>query len=193
MVTSLLISTLQWESEVWSTGASHILDTVKPTYYRFTQLITGLPSYTESYKVLGAAGIPPLILLLDRKYRNYGIGILLTEINHTDKALLRSAIPRNKGLRRGKIKFHLQPIIPPSVTIEDCPGPNFILDISNIKISQGTKEEVARSHEAWLRSIHSSTIIYSDGSKNSHTCFSRWHIVTSTNIIYSTSTKESAT
>lgn len=85
MVTTPLSPTLTWGSEVWWTGARHIVDNMNPTYLRFAQPITGLPTHTRTNNLLAEARIPPVCLLLDFKSRNYGIHLLLIPDDHPNK------------------------------------------------------------------------------------------------------------
>lgn len=117
MVTTPLSRTLTWESEVWWTGARHITNNLIPTYLCFARLITVLPSYTKTDKLLCAAGIAPLKQLLDMKSRKYAIRLLLAKNNHPNKALLRSVTP---GVRvgMGRIKALLRNLITPDSRLE---------------------------------------------------------------------------
>lgn len=69
MATTLMISTLRWDSEVWWTDASHLIDSLNPTYLKIARLITDLPSWTRSDKLLAASTLLPSpgIPRLDRK------------------------------------------------------------------------------------------------------------------------------
>lgn len=73
LATTLLIPTLLWGSEVWWTGARHILDNLRPTYYSIARLVTNLPHWTRSDRLLAGAGMPPLKRLLNHISRKYGL------------------------------------------------------------------------------------------------------------------------
>lgn len=60
MVTTLLTPTQLWGSEIWWTRAQHILDNLNPTYLKFACLITNLPKWTRTDKLLPASILPPL-------------------------------------------------------------------------------------------------------------------------------------
>lgn len=106
LVTALLSPTLSWGSEVWWNGAQHILGNLGPTYNHFARLITAVPSYTYTDKLLCAASIPLLKLLLDLKSPLYGIRLLLVTNNHPNKLALISAT-RRRDAGIGRIKFLL--------------------------------------------------------------------------------------
>lgn len=162
-MSTLLSPTLTWGSDVWRTGAQHIIDKVNPTYHRFKRLITGLPSYKRSDKLLSAAGIPPHQPLLDIKSRNYAIRLLPAPNDHPTKTIHPHATLR-KGVGMGRIKALLMEIIPPGSRLEIDLATMTFLPAEDISIPSGTKESVAKEHRQWLSHIPNATIVYTDGS-----------------------------
>lgn len=169
MVTTLHSPTLTSGSEVWWTGAQHIIDIPNRTSWRFTRPITGLPSYTRSDKLLCVAGIPVLQLLLEMKSRKYAILLLLASNDYPLKALPRHATQR-KGRQMGGIKEPILESVTPGTRVEMDLDPTSFLHAENISVHKGTKESTAKNHTEWQLSIHQVTIVYSDGCRNKHSC-----------------------
>lgn len=142
LATSRLSPTLTWGSEVWWTGAQHILDNLGPTYNRFARLITALPSFTRTDKLLCAASIPPLNLLLDLKSQLFGIRLLLSPDSHPNKISLQSATPL-KVVGIGRIRALLEQLIPPGADLENPSQPLHFMDLRNLHIPTGDKEPTA--------------------------------------------------
>lgn len=79
------LSAMMWGSEVWWTGARHILNQISPTYNTLARIISGLPKWTPRRFLLAEAGLPPLDLLLDQASQRYGVRILHNPDNHPCK------------------------------------------------------------------------------------------------------------
>lgn len=118
LVTTVLIPTLTWSSEIWWFGAHQITDFLNPTYLRCGRLISGFPTHPRTFKLLCAAGISPRNLLLDRKSRDYGIRLLLSQNDQPNKRTLKETKP-GKEVGLGHIKTVLGELIPPKSRVED--------------------------------------------------------------------------
>lgn len=84
MVSSLLVPTLLWCSEVWWTGALHIVDNRNPIYLRFARLITNQQTRTGTDRLLAAISLPLLKPLLNFTSRRYGLRLLSTQDTPTN-------------------------------------------------------------------------------------------------------------
>lgn len=146
LITSLLSPILTLGSAVWWTGTAHLIDSLNPTYLRFARLITRLPTHTRSEKLLDAAGLPPLKLLLNMKSRNNGIRLLRAENNHPSKVMLSSTPPLSEGTGLGRIKSLLVQIVPAGTRSDKDQGPSALLPSADINIRPGSKRMVADGH-----------------------------------------------
>lgn len=56
---STVVPAMLWGSEIWWTGATHILSQLSPAYNTIARIITGLPKWTPLRFLLAEAGLPP--------------------------------------------------------------------------------------------------------------------------------------
>lgn len=180
MVTTLLSPPLTLGSEVWWTGACHIIANLNLTYHRVARLVTGLPSYTRTDKLLSTAGIPLLQALLDMKSNNYVIRILISPNDYPNKTLLWTTRPRVR-VSMGPIKAFQTVIIPPRSRLEKNTAPLHFMPAEDIVITHGNKKSVATSHSTWLRVIPDGSILFTDGFRNNTTSASGWYVGQCTN------------
>lgn len=124
MVTTLLIPTLLWGSEIWWTGAQHIIVNLNPTYLHLARLITHLPKRTRADRLLAASSLPPLKSILDAYSRNYGLHLLCAQDYYSNKATLIKVNLREKGVGLGRICFLLGAIVPPNTAMEVTTDPS---------------------------------------------------------------------
>ncbi|KAL0630670.1 hypothetical protein Q9L58_010481 [Maublancomyces gigas] len=73
---------MTWGSEICWTGMAHILRQVSPAYNLVTRTITGLPRWTPLRILLREAGMPPIDLLLDKIFQQYGIRTIRQKAEH---------------------------------------------------------------------------------------------------------------
>lgn len=76
LATSIPITAMMWGSEIWWTGAAHILFQLNPAYNTIVRIITGLPKWTPIKFLLAEAYLLPLDLLLTQAAQSYAVRIL---------------------------------------------------------------------------------------------------------------------
>ncbi|KAL0631409.1 hypothetical protein Q9L58_009727 [Maublancomyces gigas] len=176
------IPALLWGSEVWWSGASHILDQIRPAYHTVARAITGLPRCTPIAFLLNKAGMAPIDLLLDKSTQRYGIRILLNSDDHPCKKTVMTFLTEGTknidgtGIRR--VNDVLRRIIPTSPRMED-PTHHEQEWMPPAIIPTLDKAVEAANHMSWLNNISDRCILaYSDRSKedNGRTS-SAWHVV----------------
>lgn len=85
LINTATLPAFLWGSEIWCTGAAHVVCQAGPTYNSITRYITALPNWTPIKLPLREAGFPPLTALQDPGGRCYSIRILLATDNHPCK------------------------------------------------------------------------------------------------------------
>ncbi|KAL0630760.1 hypothetical protein Q9L58_010392, partial [Maublancomyces gigas] len=168
-------------SEIWWTGATHIISQLGPTYHNIARCIKGLPKWTWIPPLLREAGLPSLEFRLDRNSRKYGIMIILAEDDHPGKEALLQFMSKQEhgsnktGLRR--IARLLKDIFKNSrmkeTTNHHCEY------LRQPQIATPSKEWEGEHHRTWAKTLPSGTIVlYMDGSKaDDGTTWSTWHYI----------------
>lgn len=158
-------------SEVWWTGAAHILGQTAATYNTIARIITGLPKWTALRLLHNEAGMPPLDLLLSRHAVRYGVRILLAGDDHPYKPLLLQCIqPVTAAIRPNctslqRIADLLQHVLDEGAELEDS-SHHDLQPVTPPLIASDTKQNEAANHLKWLDSLAIGTILlYKDDSK----------------------------
>lgn len=182
---NITLPILVYGSDICWTGARHILDRLKAPYHTIDSLITGLPKWTPTNKVVCGAGLPPHDLLLDKISQKYGVRILKCAYDHLCMTLLRNRIKRAGAIGNGtgvdRIATVLAQLIPNGIALEDQdhPLPSELPMTREPHISQDPKEVKALNHLNRLPSLPASaTRVYTDGSKNKvNNKLCGWHAI----------------
>lgn len=127
LATQTTIPTLLWGSEVWWTGARHLLTSLAPAYNSITPAITDLPKWTPLHHLRAEGGLPPLDLMLNKVIRRYTIRTLLAPDNHPCKPILITLIkmggPKKNGVELKPITELLCELIPAGETLQNWAPP----------------------------------------------------------------------
>ncbi|KAL0630690.1 hypothetical protein Q9L58_010459 [Maublancomyces gigas] len=181
LATAITIPGMTWGSEIWWTGATHIISQLTPAYHNIARCITGLPKWTAIPALLSEPSHASLESLLDRNSRKYGIKILLAEDDHPCKETLLWYMTAQSN---GASKTGLQRI---ADLLKDIFANSWMEDtthhhcefLAQPHISAQGKAQEGSDHRIWVNTIPTGTIVlYTDGSKaEDGTTSSAWHCI----------------
>lgn len=179
MITSVVLLGLLWGSEVWWTGAAHMISQIGQVYRTLAKYITGLAKWTPILKLLNEAGLPLLKLLLDKHFQHNGMLIITSQDDHQCKSKLGKHLKTPQqarsptGLRR--LGQQLQLIFMPD-NMED-PTHHRLALLPQPIISKEDKAIEGNKNSRCLATLPEGvTLLYTDGSKaDDGIAASAWH------------------
>lgn len=153
LISTLAVPALRQGSELWWTGARHIVDNPCPTYHRLAMAATNLPPWPPTDLLLCEVAMPPLNLLFDHTSRKHEIRMLQGADSHLNKLTQTQAIQSTikKGLSLRRIAHLIQVTVMAKSRLEDTKDPIYHFDLTAIHIPSGDKKEAAQSHTSCLR------------------------------------------